>query len=136
MVKMSKIVLVLAVAAFALTGCSSTTPADDISVQSAKDAAGKIVIVASSKEVMAGDSVNLKAEVFDAAGNKITASPSWKIVNAADRTGSLNRTTGENVVFMAVRSGKAVVESEFSGMKSSVEITVLRRPAAVRMQAK
>jgi len=133
MFKMSKIVLLLAVSAFVLTGCSSTKPADDMSV---KDAAGKIVIVASSKEVMAGDSVNLKAEVFDAAGNKIAASPSWRIVNAADRTGSLNRTTGENVVFMAVKSGKAVVESEFSGLKAVTEITVHRRPASVRMQAK
>ena len=136
MFKVSKMVLLLAVSSFVLTGCSSTTPADDISVQSAKDAAGKIVIVASSKEVMAGDSVNLKAEVFDAAGNKIAASPSWRIINAADRTGSLNRTTGDSVMFMAVKAGKAVVESEFNGMKSVVEITVQRRPASVRMQAK
>ena len=119
MSKMRYLVLLVAAAAIVVSGCSSTPKVE-------ADQA-RINIVASSTDVLAGDSVSLKALVYDEEGKLVTASPKWRIVND-DRTGTLSRTTGDTVNFRALKAGRAVVESEYNNMKSTVEITVRARP--------
>jgi len=84
-----------------------------------------INITPTEAEVIIGGTIRLTAEGRDSADNIININPVWSLDN---NLGTLNKKTGEEVVFTGISTGTCTVTVDYNGFKETVIINVVDLP--------